>query len=140
PLFPYTTLFRSKHGSRLGSLQIAADQSSLVSRSGTVLVAELAGRLGLDRELSAVLAHLFRRRPQHDPGRVLVDLATMVIDGGDCVSDLGALAEQPDLFGSVASHSTATRLLQSLSKAELAAIRAARRVARERAWALGARP
>src|SRR5438034_574972 len=64
----------------------------------------------------------------------------MVIDGGDCVSDLGALAEQPDLFGSVASHSTATRLLQSLSEAELAAIRAARRVARERAWALGARP
>src|SRR6266704_4574130 len=99
-----------KHGSRLGSLQIAADQSSLVSRSGTALVPELAARIGLDGELSERLAHLFRRRPQHDPGRVLVDLATTLIDGGECVSDLGALAEQPDLFGAVASPSTATRL------------------------------
>jgi len=131
---------RVKHGSRLGSLQIAADQSSLVSRSGSALVPELAARIGLDGGLSRGLGHLFRRRPQHDPGRVLVDLATTVIDGGDCVSDLGALAEQPDLFGSVASHSTATRLLHALGEAELAAIRAARRCARERAWALGARP
>jgi hypothetical protein len=129
-----------KHGSRLGSLQIAADQSSLVSRSGSVLVSELAARLGLDGELSGALAQLFRRRPQHDPGRVVVDLATTLVDGGDCVSDLGALAEQPDLFGSVASHSTATRLLHALGESELAAIREARRVARERAWALGARP
>jgi hypothetical protein len=89
-----------KHGSRLGSLQIATDRSCLVSRSGTALVAELAAQLGLERELSDVLARLFRRRPQHDPGRVVIDLATMLIDGGDCVSDLGVLAEQPDLFGS----------------------------------------
>jgi hypothetical protein len=129
-----------KHGSRLGSLQITADQSSLVSRSGTALVPELAARLGLDGELSRGLARLFRRRPQHDPGRVLVDLATALIDGGDCVSDLGVLAEQPDLFGAVASPSTATRLLHALGEEELAAIRTARRVARERAWALGARP
>lgn len=131
---------RVKHGSRFGSLQIVADQSCLVSRSGSVLVAELAARLGLEGELSRGLGHLFRRRPQHDPGRVLIDLATTLIDGGDCVSDLGVLAEQPDLFGSVASHSTATRLLYALGEAELAAIRAARRCARERAWASGARP
>jgi len=131
---------RVKHGSRLGSLQIAADQSSLVSRSGTVLVPELAARLGLDGELSGALAHLFRRRPRHAPGRVLVDLATTLIDGGDCVSDLGALAEQPDLFGSVASHSTATRLLYALGERELAAIREARGRVRARAWVLGARP
>ncbi len=61
-----------KHGSRLGSLQLAADQSCLVSRSGSALVPELAARLGLERELSQALAHLFRRRPQHDPGRLLV--------------------------------------------------------------------
>ena len=131
---------RVKHGSRLGSLRISADQSCLVSRSGSALVPELAARLGLDGELSGALAHMFRRRPQHDPGRVLVDLATGLIDGGDCVSDLGVLAEQPDLFGSVASHSTATRLLYALGERELAAIREARCRARERAWALGARP
>jgi hypothetical protein len=129
-----------KHGSRLGSLQIAADHSCLVSRSGSALVPELAARLGVEEALSAALAELFRRRPRHDPGRVLVDLATALIDGGDCVSDLGALAEQPGLFGSVASHSTATRLLYALGEHELAAIRDARRRARERAWAWGVRP
>jgi len=129
-----------KHGSRLGSLRVSADQSSLVSRSGTALVPELAARLGLERELSGALARLFRRRPRHDPGGVLVDLATTLLDGGDCVSDLGALAEQPGLFGLVASHSTATRLLHALGESELMAIREARRRAREQAWALGARP
>src|SRR5439155_15706534 len=97
-------------------------------------------RLGLESELSGALAHLFRRRPQHEPGRVLVDLATALIDGGDCVSDLGALAEQPDLFGAVASPATATRLLYALGELELVAIRETRRRVRERAWALGARP
>ena len=129
-----------KHGSRLGSLRIAADQGGLVSRAGSALVPELASRLGLERGLSRALAHLFRRRPVHDPGRLVVDLATSLIDGGDCVSDVGALAEQPDLFGQVASPSTASRLVRALGEEELAAIRAARRAARERAWALGARP
>ena len=110
---------RVNHRSRLGSLQIAADRSCLVSRSGTALVPELAARLGLERELSGALARLFVGRPRHDPGRVLIDLATTLVDGGDCVSDLGALAEQPDLFGRVASHSTVTRLLYALGEEEL---------------------
>jgi hypothetical protein len=129
-----------KHGSRFGSLHVAADDEGLVSRSGSALLPELAARLGLERELSRGLSHLFHRRPVHDPGRVAIDLATMLIDGGDCVSDLGALAQQPDLFGQVASHSTASRLLHALGETERASIRAARRVARERAWRLGARP
>ena len=131
---------RVKHGSRLGSLEIAADQEGLTSRSGTALLPELAARLGLERELSQRLRHLFSRRPLRDPGRVIVDLATMLIDGGDCVSDLGALAEQPNLFGRVASQSTASRLLHALGEPERAAIRSARRLARERAWSVGARP
>ena len=45
---------------------------------------------------------------------MLVDLAVMLIDGGECVSDLGALAEQPELFGHVASHSTASRVLHAI--------------------------
>ena len=44
------------------------------------------------------------------------------------------------MFGGVASHSTATRLLHALGEDELASIRAARRSARERAWAFGAHP
>jgi hypothetical protein len=129
-----------KHGSRLGPLQLAAGQVGLVSRSGSGLVVELAARLGFEDGLSTGLAHLFRRRPTHGPGQIVLDLVTMLIDGGDCVADLGVLADQPDLFGRVASHSTVTRLLYGLGEEELAAIRAVRWSARERAWAAGARP
>jgi len=112
--------------SRLGSLRVQADARGLVSRSGTALVAELAARLGVVGELSGALCDLHRRRPVHDPGAVLCDLATMLIDGGDCISDLGALADQPDLLGRVASHSTVSRLLHALGEDERGALRVAR--------------
>ena len=131
---------RVKHSSRLGSLLVTADEAGLVSRSGTALVAELAGRVGLLDALSDGLGGLTRRAPLHDPGRVLCDLATMLLDGGDCLSDLGALADQPALFGEVASHATASRLVHAVGATERAAIRSARAEARRRAWAAGARP
>jgi hypothetical protein len=129
-----------KHHSPVGSLGVQADARGLVSRSGTALAPELALRLGLTGELSRGLEHLHRRRPVHAPGAVLVDLATMLIDGGECVSDLGALADQPDLFGRVASHSTASRVLHAIGAEERALLRTTRAAARERAWRLGGRP
>jgi Transposase DDE domain group 1 len=138
--YPGGRTLRVKHRKGLGSLLVEADAAGLVSRSGTALVPELAARVGLASEASSALSHLTRRQPMHAPGRVVCDLAAMLIDGGDCVSDLGALADQPDLFGEVASHSTASRLLHALGESERAALRAARARARERAWAAGARP
>lgn len=129
-----------KHRKGLGSLRVAADQDRLVSRSGTALVPELARRLGLQREISEALVGLHRRAPAHAPGEIVCDLATMLIDGGDCLLDLGALAEQPDLFGRVASHSTAARLVHALGVEERQALDAARAAVRERAWRAGARP
>jgi Transposase DDE domain group 1 len=133
-------ILQVKHHTPVGSLGVEADARGLVSRSGTALAGELASRLGVRDALSAALRHLYRRRPVHDPGGVLVDLAVMLIDGGECVADLGALADQPDLFGRVASHSTASRVLHAIGPGERAALRAARARARERAWRLGARP
>lgn len=133
-------ILQVKDHTRVGSLGLVADARGLVSRSGTALVVELAGRLGVSASLSGALGHLHRRRPAHEPGRVLVDLAAMLLDGGECVSDLGALADQPELFGRVASHSTASRVLHAIGPGERAAVRAARAAARERAWAVGGRP
>ena len=64
----------------------------------------------------------------------------MLVDGGDAVSDLGALRDQPALFGDVASDSTAARVVAAIGPDELDAIRSARAAARARAWALGAAP
>jgi hypothetical protein len=45
---------------------------------------------------------------------VLVDLAVMLSDGGEAISDLALLRDQPDLAGPVASTATAWRVLDSI--------------------------
>ncbi len=51
------------------------------------------------------------RRSAHEPGRVAVDLAVLLADGGEAISDLAVLRQQPGLFGPVASDATAWRVL-----------------------------
>jgi hypothetical protein len=43
----------------------------------------------------------------HDPARVAVDLAVMLADGGEAISDLAVLRDQAQLFGPLASDPTA---------------------------------
>ena len=45
---------------------------------------------------------------------MLVDLAVAIADGAETISDIAVLADQPALFGSVASDSTCWRLLDAL--------------------------
>ena len=75
----------------------------------------------------------------HDPGKIVADLAAALALGGDCLADIAVLRAQPDLAGPVASDPVVSRLVRSLAAdlpRALAAIRAARAAARERAWAL----
>src|SRR5207248_10159878 len=101
-------------------------------------VAEVADRVGLTRELAAALEGVHERRGRHDPGRVIRDLAVMLADGGDCLSDLRAVRDQQPLFGPVASDSTAFRLIDRIAEEPelLDAVRSARARARQRAWEL----
>lgn len=101
-------------------------------------MAELADHLGLTKALSAALAPLSRRRRRRDPGVTLTHLAVLLADGGDALSDLSVLRNEPELFGTVASDATAFRLLHSGYCPE--AIDQARAAARERAWVAGAAP
>jgi hypothetical protein len=81
--------------------------------------------LGLNRQ----------RRPTHEPGRVAVDPAVLVADGGEAITDLGVLRQQGGLFGPAASDPTAWRDLDAIDTAALARLRLARAAARELAWA-----
>jgi hypothetical protein len=65
--------------------------------------------------LSLRLAVLKQRARGHDPGRVIRDLAVMLADGGECVSDLGAVRDHQALFGAVASDSTAFRVVDRVA-------------------------
>ncbi len=118
----------------------SSDGEGLVSHAGAFLLSELADRIGLTRALSEAMAPTRQRRSAHDPGVVLRDLVVAIADGGDCVSDLGVLAGQEDLFGRIASESTAHRVIRSIGADQLEAIRAARAKARATAWDASARP
>jgi hypothetical protein len=74
-------------------------------------LARVADKTGRTRALSLGLAGLKQRQSGHDQGRVIRDLAVMLGDGGDCLSDLGALGDQQSLFGDVTCVSTAFRLI-----------------------------
>ena len=114
---------------------MSADGQGVVSHAGSRLLTDLAERTTLTGELTGALGRLTRPRTVHDPGRVLVDLAVAVADGAECISDIAVLADQPGLFGPVASDSTVWRLLDQLGEQELAAVAQARAAAREVVWA-----
>ena len=117
---------------------ITTDGTGVVSHAGTVLLAELADRIGLTAALSEATDGLRARRAGHDPGRVLVDVAVAIADGAVTITDVQALADQQGLHGpagSVASTPTIWRVLAGIDAAMLGQIRLARAQARDRAWA-----
>ena len=125
---------------RLETVEVTSDGEGFCSHAGALLLTNLADRLGLTEGLSKALAGTRQRRSAHDDGGVLRDLIVTLVGGGEHLSDLAALRDQPDLFGVVASDSTAFRLLERIGPGELEGVRAARKAARERAFELGARP
>ena len=122
------------------TVEVTADGAGLVSDAGTGLLSQVADKVGLTRALSSRLAGLKQRRRGHDPGQVLRDVAVMLADGGDCVTDNDAYRGQERLFGARASETTTHRVLKSVDEQLLALIRAARAKARARVWDAGARP
>ncbi len=122
------------------SLLVTADGKGIAAHAGTRLLAEMADFVGLTSALSDALAPTVRRSRRHDPGRVLLDVALTLADGGDCLSDLSVLRDQPALFGAVASTPTASRVVDSVDAERLGAMRAARAEARQRAWDAGLFP
>ncbi len=119
---------------------VTTDGEGVGNHVGSVALRDLGDALGLTRALSGVASEIRQRRSAYDPGQVIRDLVVMIADGGDCVSDLAALREQPDLFGRVASTATAWRLVDGMSEKDMERMREARRVARAQAWKRGGAP
>jgi hypothetical protein len=113
----------------------AAGGRGVVGHAGARLLTDLADATGLTAGFSDALGSLRVRQGGHDPGRVAVDLAVMLADGGEAIADLAVLRNQTDLFGAVASDPTAWRLLSILDDTALSRLRQARAQARELAWA-----
>jgi hypothetical protein len=121
------------------SFEVTTDGVGVVGHAGAALLRELADRLGLTTALDW---HQAAGRRRHRDAAVLRDLAVLLADGGDCLSDLAVLRDQPALFGPVASTPTAWRVIERAGQDPdgLARLRAARAHARARAWAAGGDP
>jgi hypothetical protein len=116
-------------------LRVTADGTAVVSHVGAALLRMLADRAGLTGALSAGLARA-GWFPVHDRGRVLVDLAVMIADGGDAICDIDVLRHQSEVFGPVASDTTVWRALDEIGPVQLRRIAVARAKARARMWQL----
>jgi hypothetical protein len=74
---------------------------------------------------------------QHDPGKVVLDLAVALAVGGGCLADVAVLRAEPGVFGLVASDPMVSRLIAALAAdapKALAAIASARGAARAQGW------
>jgi hypothetical protein len=123
--------------SRVPNLVLDPVRESLISSSGGLLLRESIRIAALDRGLSRALSAWRPTRATHDPGKVLLDVATAVALGGDCLSDVAAVRSQPEVFGAVASDPTVSRVFAVLAgdvDQAVAAIRQARAEARAAVW------
>ena len=114
-------------------LSVTTDGTGVVAHAGSVAVRLLADRVGLTGGLSTALT---RRsfRPVHDRGRVLVDLAVLLADGGEAIADIDVLRHQRQVLGPVASAPTVWRALDELTPAGLRRIERARARVRRHVW------
>jgi hypothetical protein len=129
-----------KRNSTRPRVLVTGDGRNVVAHAGARVLCDLADALGLTDGLSTAMAPTKLRRRGHDRGQVLVDLAVMLADGGEAISDLAVLADQPALFGDVASSATAWRTLDAVDDEVLCRIATARAAARAQAWAAGVDP
>ncbi len=125
---------------RVPMLVLDPARESLVSSAGGLLLRRTIDLSGVARSLSSAFTPWASSRTVHDPGKVLLDVATAVALGGDCLADVAVVRAQPEVFGQVASDPTVSRLVTALAgdvDAATTAIRSARAVARERVWGRG---
>ena len=116
-----------------------AGKSRAIALGGGLLLTETVAVSGLGQHLSTRLAGWAKPLAEHDPAKILCDLAIAVAAGGDCLADVGVLRGQPGVYGRVASDPTVSRLISLLGETpDLVekAVGAAMAVARAKVWGL----
>jgi len=121
------------------SVRVDATGDGVVSQGGGSILTSMVKASGLTAGLSEALEPWRKPFAIHNPGKILTDLALSLATGGDCVSDVDRLRNQPEVYGLVASDPTISRLFKTLSTVKpakaLAAINGARAAARAHVWA-----
>ena len=123
-----------KRTSWSSGLSVSGDGVGVVAHAGSVGLRLLADRTGLTGGLASAMArHSFT--PVHNRGRVLVDVAVMLADGGEAIADIDVLRHQSGVLGPVASPPTVWRTLDEVTPGRLKKIAIARARTRRHVWA-----
>ncbi len=114
-------------------LSVTGDGVGVIAHTGSIALRMLADRIGLPGALAKPMA---RRSfvPVHDRGQVLTDVAVMLADGGEAISDINVLGHQSQVLGPVASAPTVWRVLDEITPAKLAKIQTGRAKVRRHVW------
>ncbi len=122
-----------KRSSWSTGLSVTGGGSGVVAHAGSVGLRMVSDRTGLTDELSEALV---RRSfvPLHDRGRVLVDVAVMIADGGVALADVDVLRHQAPVLGQVASPATVWRALDEIIPTAGKRIATARARVRRHIW------
>jgi len=123
-----------KRTSWSAGLSVTGDGTGVVAHAGSVGLRLVADKTGLTSELSKALSRK-SFAPVHDRGRVLVDVAVMLADGGEAIADIDVLRHQAQVLGPVASPPTVWRTLDEITPARLKKIATARARVRRHVWA-----
>lgn len=116
-------------------LSVEVGGHGVINHAGAATLRLIADRTGLTGGLSRVLV---RRGfvPVHDRGRVMVDAAVLIANGGRVLADLATLRDQAELYGPVASDPTFWRALDEIGQAQRRKIARVRAKTREHVWSL----
>lgn len=122
-----------KRTSWWSGLSVAGDGVGVIAHAGSVALRLMADRMGLVKHLSTAMA---RRSfvAVHDRGQVLCDVAVVLADGGEAISDISVLRHQSQVLGPVASAPTVWRTLDEVTPARLRKIQTARARVRRHVW------
>lgn len=126
-----------KHRRWSTGLVVTGDGSGVAAHAGSAAVRLLADKVGLTDDLSRALTRR-SKTPRHDRGGVLRDVAVMIADGGEAISDIDVLRHQggpQGALGAVASPATVWRMLDELSPGRMRKIATGRARTRRRVWA-----
>ena len=95
-------------------LSVTGDGTGVVAHAGSIGLRMLAERTGLTGALSAAMARRSFVPSVHDRGQVFTDVAVMLADGGEAISDINVLRHQTQILGPVASAPTVWRALDEV--------------------------
>ena len=115
-------------------MSVTGDGGAVIAHAGSIGLRMLAENTGLTGALSTAMARRSFIPSVHDRGQVLTDVAVLLADGGEAISDIDVLRHQRQILGPVASAPTVWRALDEVTDARRRKIATARARVRRHVW------